>query len=47
MEDGGAVLFRGVERFGGLAVSWPFRRFALLGQGLGRGDLSRLKSELF
>ena len=26
-----------MERFHGFAVSWPFRTFPLLGQGLGRG----------
>ena len=33
-----------MERFHGFAVSWPFRPFPLLGQGLGRGILHFLKS---
>ena len=32
---------------GGLMVCRPLRPFPLLGQGLGRGDLDRLKPELF
>ena len=46
-EEGGAVLFRGVEWFGGLAVSWPFGAFPFLGQGLGRGDLRLRELGLF
>ena len=33
-----------MEWFHGFAVSWPFRTFPLLGQGLGRGILRILKS---